>query len=45
MSRYYITSAATRSIVPALTEDAARMLFSLAHPGMNIDLCLKMANN
>ena len=45
MSKFYIAAASTRSIVPALTEDAARMLFTLAHPGQDIDLCLKMANN
>lgn len=44
MSRFYIATATTRQIVPALTEDAARMLFNLAHPGQNIDFCLKMAN-
>jgi len=45
MSRFYIATTSTRQIIPALTEDAARMLFLLANPGVSIDLCLRMANN
>lgn len=43
MARYYISSKSIQTIILAKTEEAAKLLFRIGHPGIEIDFCSKMA--